>query len=574
MSEHTNINYVDSTANPTMGCSGCELWNQGRKTCYAGVQHARYGGVRNGYSPRFEQITYWPGRMAAAAKWPDLLGRRRPEKPWLGGLPRLVFIGNMGDTLCDAVPFPYLRMEIVGNVSSRAGRRHQWLWLTKRPARMAEFSRWLRERDYPWPPNLWAGTTVTTMETTSRIDDLLRVGDEDTLRYVSVEPQWEAIDLRPWLPRLNWIILGGESGDGQAKNFDIAWAAQMLGHCREADVPLFIKQIGRYAFDGEQRLDLGDSHGADWTAWPECVRVREMPLGADRGSSAVPRPVTTVERGTHEASHVLENEKTGSATEGSQRSTRQDWGDEVASILLGCPNRCRYCFARTRALHYGRITDREAWGTTYLRIGKSAVLKRCQHHGTVRFPQTHDITPQFLDQCVTALRNILAARNKVIVCSKPRLDCIERLCSEFSGNREKVEFRFTIGAMNDAILNFWEPGAPVFAERLACLRHAFSEGFRTSANIEPMLDVPHVAGLYRTVVPFVNVFVNVGLMEDVRLNVQPQTPEEEAEVLRIERGQSIDRLRSLYQDLKDEPLVRWGRSVRRALGLTQAARCT
>src|SRR5919205_275079 len=69
MSVTTKIQWCDSTCNPTMGCEGCELWNPraGVRKCYAGVLHVRFGGVTKGYSPTFEELTYWPGRMVEAA---------------------------------------------------------------------------------------------------------------------------------------------------------------------------------------------------------------------------------------------------------------------------------------------------------------------------------------------------------------------------------------------------------------------------------------------------------------------------------------------------------------------------
>jgi len=84
-------------------------------------------------------------------------------------------------------------------VSGKAGdlgRRHQWQWLTKQPHRMAKFWQWLDERGIPWPDNLWAGTSVTTQRTCTRIDQLLKVGSASTIRFLSAEPQWEAIDVR------------------------------------------------------------------------------------------------------------------------------------------------------------------------------------------------------------------------------------------------------------------------------------------------------------------------------------------------------------------------------------------
>src|SRR5947209_4800723 len=105
MSRHTAIQWCDSTVNPTMGCEGCELWNPTRRSCYAGVLHQRFGGHSPGYAPAFEQVTRFPGRMAEAAHWRDLRGTVRPDKPWLSGLPRGIFISDMSDALSSSVPF-------------------------------------------------------------------------------------------------------------------------------------------------------------------------------------------------------------------------------------------------------------------------------------------------------------------------------------------------------------------------------------------------------------------------------------------------------------------------------------
>ena len=66
MGRETEIGWCDSTVNPTMGCAGCELWSDaedGEKTCYAGILHDRYGGVNKGFSPKFNILTQYPGRM-------------------------------------------------------------------------------------------------------------------------------------------------------------------------------------------------------------------------------------------------------------------------------------------------------------------------------------------------------------------------------------------------------------------------------------------------------------------------------------------------------------------------------
>ena len=101
----------------------------------------------------------------------------------------------------------------------------------------------------------------------------------------------------------------------------------------------------------------------------------------------------------------------------------------------------------------------DEWANPQLRQ-KEVAKKRRKAKGRIMFPTSHDITPQFLDHCVTVLRKLLAAGNEVLIVTKPHLDCIERLCRELAEYREKIVFRFTIGAMDDELLRFWEPGAP------------------------------------------------------------------------------------------------------------------
>lgn len=276
MSVNTKIQWCDSTCNPTMGCDGCELWSKAVRKCYAGILHTRFGGVTAGYAPTFENVTLFPDRMRAAAHWSDLTGKPRADKPWLNGYPRLIFVSDMSDALSLAVPFSYLRNEVIENVVSEAGRRHCWLWLTKRPERMAKFSTWLVGEGANWPSNLWAGTSVTSQVTTGRINHLMGVGDKSTIRFLSVEPQYEALDLAAWLPKLDWIIQGGESGH-RARNFDLSWTASLIEQCRTHGVAYFLKQLGARVTRNGEPLHFEDGHAGNWEEWPKKIRVRQLP---------------------------------------------------------------------------------------------------------------------------------------------------------------------------------------------------------------------------------------------------------------------------------------------------------
>jgi protein gp37 len=276
MSEKTTIEWCDSTVNPTMGCDGCELWNDSHRICYAGRVHDTRAG-RPGYAPTFDQVTIFPGRMKKAAEWADLSSHRRPDKPWLDGLPRLIFISDMSDLLCKTVSFEYILDEVIWQVLNEQGMRHHWLWLTKRAGRMAEFSYWLRHvAKVQWPRNLWVGTSVTTQQTVPRVQPLLHVGNVNTTRFVSVEPQWEPVALGDLLQHLDWVIQGGESGSAQHP-FDVAWADSLRNECNVAGVPYFLKQLGAHVVNRGQRLRLESRKGDDWSEWPRRLRVRQVP---------------------------------------------------------------------------------------------------------------------------------------------------------------------------------------------------------------------------------------------------------------------------------------------------------
>ena len=221
------------------------------------------------------------------------------------------------------------------------------------------------------------------------------------------------------------------------------------------------------------------------------------------------------------------------------------------------------------ALRFGRVSSEAEWMKPKLRT-EEVKRKRRRMSGTVMFPTTHDITPEFIEPCILVLKNLLEAGNNVLVVSKPQSVCIQRICQDFALYKNRILFRFTIGAFNEALLAFWEPGAPTFKERLACLKLAYCGGFKTSISIEPMLDATNVVALFRKLAPFVTNSIWLGKLNRARSCILNRPQEVEAAIKRIEANQTDDKIRAIYQALKDEPLVRWKESVKKVLGLQLA----
>jgi protein gp37 len=191
-----------------------------------------------------------------------------------------------------------------------------WLFLSKRPENAPELCprEWFQGA---WPSNVWAGATMENQEETDRRwPALARL--PAPRHFASYEPAMEAVDFsaalrgvevariatlpadypasepataHPERRRLDWIIVGGESG-AKARTFDAEWARSVIRQCRAAGASPFVKQLGACAVDAVNGIAgrdtpvpaevklyrrLKDGHGADLAEWAPDLRVQERP---------------------------------------------------------------------------------------------------------------------------------------------------------------------------------------------------------------------------------------------------------------------------------------------------------
>jgi DNA repair photolyase len=244
-----------------------------------------------------------------------------------------------------------------------------------------------------------------------------------------------------------------------------------------------------------------------------------------------------------------------------------EWAATNVNIQRGCEHDCLYCYAKQMAIRFGRATW-ESWGTPVL-SHKQVKKGYGRRRGTIMFPSTHDITPLNIGECVTVLRKMLAAGNRLLIVSKPCVECVWHLCDELSEYKDRILFRFTIGSVDNSVLAFWEPGAPAFDERLAALKHAHSRGFETSVSCEPMLDA-RVDRVVKAVAPYVTDAIWLGRANRMR-NILKRNCPGDAEALR--RADELiavwndEALISLYERYRDNPLIKFKDSIKKVAGL-------
>lgn len=270
MGKGTKIEWCDDSVNAEMGCDGCELYSPARPddaTCYAYHLVDQRKGLK-GWPAAFDKPEIFPERIPAACQWADLTGTKRPDKPWLDGMPRVIFLDDLGDTFTESLPPNWLLPYMDG----MAACPHIFLMLTKRPRQMRALF-----REYGGvPDNVWPGVTVTAPNTEWRVRELMEI--DSPRRWVSLEPWWHYVDFRPYLRDLAWIIPGGESeqGDRVPAPMPARHVRELFQLCAASGTARFLKQWGAFA---PVVRGLGTPAGTEAHNWAEAEWLYESEPG-------------------------------------------------------------------------------------------------------------------------------------------------------------------------------------------------------------------------------------------------------------------------------------------------------
>lgn len=359
MSAQTNIEWCDSTLN---FWSGCTKVSAGCKNCYAETLSNRGMTDTKGHKTLGNWGHGAPRRLHESA---FKLALTLNRKPWICNgcgtacapigehyctqsngeptfRPRRIFSLSLADWLDAEVPIGWL-LRMLHTIYQCHG--VDWLLLTKRPENFksrlllaldaitdgtgsnAKFWQWLVD----WiggvvPRGLWIGVSVEDQETAnSRIPELLKIPAAQ--RFLSCEPLLGPVDLTKIgkfrdidlscldeivghveRPRIDWVIIGGESGNG-ARRCNVEWIRFLVHQTAAAGVARFVKQLGskpdhnlpvvcpkchcessqepgdkcirdHHGCDGIMRLQpstLKHKKGGDMDEWPIDLRVQQWP---------------------------------------------------------------------------------------------------------------------------------------------------------------------------------------------------------------------------------------------------------------------------------------------------------
>jgi len=236
------IGWTDVTINPVIGCSKVSI---GCKNCYASDMASRL--CMTATTPQYIEVANrqgWNGEY-----WYAGYDRTKEMFRKLGKIPKRVFVCSMGDLFYEKVQTVTIQFifELMGH-----HKQHQFIILTKRPERIEEV---LYGQDGDWfmgggdyLGNVYIGTSVENQEQADiRIPHLLKFKDSGCDGWkvgVSCEPLLGAIDLSPYIDKLDWVIAGSETGKN-ARPAEQSWFEGICNLCERKSKPFYLKQMGR-----------------------------------------------------------------------------------------------------------------------------------------------------------------------------------------------------------------------------------------------------------------------------------------------------------------------------------------
>ncbi|WP_419213445.1 DUF5131 family protein [Maribacter sp. X9] len=240
--ENTKIQWADDTWNPWYGC---EKISSGCKYCYMYRDQERYG-----KNPK--AIT----RSKTKFKYP--LTQKEP---------RLIFTCSLSDWFLPEAD--EWRDEAWGIIKKTP--QHTYQILTKRPERIKENLPY----NFESYKNVWIGVSVETQDHVSRLDYLQEL---PCITFASFEPLIGPIQWNSSMNRLDWCIVGGESGNDYGnyryRPMELSWAEDLVLKAKDQKVACFVKQLGTYQ---AKKLRLIDKDGGNIEEFPITFKVRDYP---------------------------------------------------------------------------------------------------------------------------------------------------------------------------------------------------------------------------------------------------------------------------------------------------------
>jgi len=233
--EGTGISWAHLTFNPWIGC---QKVSPACDHCYAEDLATTRLGVA--WGPGAERRRTAPGNWNKPGRW-NRLAEECDQR-------LTVFCASLADVLDNAVDDQWRRDKAAQIIATPW---LDWMLLTKRIGN----ARKMLSAMFPdgVPPNVALGVTIANQEEAER--DLpralaVKAGLGIRRLFVSAEPLLGPLALERWLPHIDLLIIGGESGK-DARITQLDWVRSLRDQAKAAGTPFHFKQWGEWVAAAE-----------------------------------------------------------------------------------------------------------------------------------------------------------------------------------------------------------------------------------------------------------------------------------------------------------------------------------
>lgn len=268
----------------------------------------------------------------------------------------------------------------------------------------------------------------------------------------------------------------------------------------------------------------------------------------------------------------------------------KQWSDKSFNIMKAgniCPNLCLYCYIQP-VFHQNNQADVHSFYKRYMdkgvqvigegeitgaerrsmlldfEINMKKVEKGWSKHGNrylFMTPTSHDIFDSNVKELVIAWKKMIDVGHSILIVTKPSFPCVKYMCSNLGKYKDSVSFRFTITSDNQDVIDIFEPLAPSFEERMACLEYTYDSGFNTSVSIEPFLTCP--VSTFEHVLPYITGDAWIGMMNafpSEKIIGYDFTDRETNAINSLKEQYGFENVQRIVRKLRHEPKVQWKES--------------
>lgn len=261
----TKIAWAQATWNPWYGCHAT---SEACRNCYAMAEMKRYGITPTiaHRAKEFDAPTKWTKKLPAGS---------------------IIFACSWSDwCLAEADLWRPDAWAII-----RALPQYTFALLTKRADRIHKCLPPDWGAGYP---NVWLGVTAETQDTLNA-----RMWKASTALcsrfFVSFEPLLGPVDISSWHDKIDWAIIGGETGP-HARPTHASWIRDLIYQCKESDIKVFFKGWGKYVPNDQ----LPDSLPPSWIKHDHFMRAGLA------GNGLYPQYTGTWTNAEHHAGDVID----------------------------------------------------------------------------------------------------------------------------------------------------------------------------------------------------------------------------------------------------------------------------